>query len=918
MLHPIRQLSAVASAVCVATVCGAGLRCGAILLPARPAAAALSCTIYWTGATSGSWSDGTNWSLTDGGPAANRVPSSTDVVCMSSSPTTSIVTLNGDSTILAIEWPATVSLTPQLTIPTGDGLTAGADKTSPNSSVAQLTVDGTLIANSGFTTTGTSLSGGTIDVGGTFAVPVQTTLTLSGGSTIEIAANGILTLGDGSAINDGDNFANSVVLDAAGKVEFNGAGGTSSAHINVPFHDASVVESSAGTLFLDGGGTLASTSLGVNDSFGTTDVQSSFVASGVGAANLSGLTLVAGGVLNGPGSFSIPANGVFTAGQSGQGGGVLGDGATVTNDGTFGVTPSGIGVMSGATIENASGSTMAFSDGSFISNNDSNAANRLTNDAGATLTYAGTSGSQVASIQIPLVDNGAATVSKGTLEVDGGATIGGGASASGAGIFSLNSTTIPAAGGGSLSGMTVGPFGILNGPGAFTVPSGAVTHWANGGSLDTAASVTVDGTLDAPGAVNFHGASQVVVTKGAVLALHQGSNLEGLDTNPANHVDLKSGGRISYIGGGVTTTGAIGVHLLDAGHLSASEGTLQLQGTVTVAPTAAATGSVKVTGTLQSDPSFKVGSIAGLSTFEATLEGPGVLANPAGAHATIGNLTGLTTGAHVLNSGTLTIPTNAQVEWSKASVLENARGGKVLLNGGALQNSDASSQNILRNDVGATITCCSRGGDTPTESIAVSVDNHGVIQTSGTIELNTLRQQTTPGALTGGSYVATSSTGVLRLPVAVTSIGPGADLTVEPGGRFETPSASNALASLGLNAGVLTLDGRAALGHLVNKGTIACANSIEIESFLSKGGKLVFVLAPGKRARFIVAGTASLNGESQLVSSSAPPLGSVFIVIKAKSVSGAFSPLVGTRISATERFVPTYTTTSFFLTARPG
>src|SRR3954468_23743372 len=49
--------------------------------------AAGTCTIYWTGATNATWSSTvTNWSLTDGGGSAGRVPTTTDFVCMSTAP----------------------------------------------------------------------------------------------------------------------------------------------------------------------------------------------------------------------------------------------------------------------------------------------------------------------------------------------------------------------------------------------------------------------------------------------------------------------------------------------------------------------------------------------------------------------------------------------------------------------------------------------------------------------------------------------------------------------------------------------------------------------------------------------------------------------------------------------------------------
>ncbi len=54
---------------------------GALAAVAPPADAAVgTCTIFWKGTTSTAWETGTNWSLTDGGANAGRLPNTADVV----------------------------------------------------------------------------------------------------------------------------------------------------------------------------------------------------------------------------------------------------------------------------------------------------------------------------------------------------------------------------------------------------------------------------------------------------------------------------------------------------------------------------------------------------------------------------------------------------------------------------------------------------------------------------------------------------------------------------------------------------------------------------------------------------------------------------------------------------------------------
>jgi hypothetical protein len=60
-----------------------------------------------------------NWSLTDGGASSGTTPGHNDVVCMSTSPTSAIVSLTSTASDGAINWPDTASVHPSLTLQGG-------------------------------------------------------------------------------------------------------------------------------------------------------------------------------------------------------------------------------------------------------------------------------------------------------------------------------------------------------------------------------------------------------------------------------------------------------------------------------------------------------------------------------------------------------------------------------------------------------------------------------------------------------------------------------------------------------------------------------------------------------------------------------------------------------------------------------
>jgi hypothetical protein len=127
MLRADRRTISCAGLLGAAAVCASFVVAVAMLMSLAAAARADTspCTIYWTDqAGDGLWDHAGNWSLTDGGPSAGRVPGASDFVCVSTAPSTSASYSIAFSnfTIAGIDWTVT---SPQLQFEGGFTLTIG-------------------------------------------------------------------------------------------------------------------------------------------------------------------------------------------------------------------------------------------------------------------------------------------------------------------------------------------------------------------------------------------------------------------------------------------------------------------------------------------------------------------------------------------------------------------------------------------------------------------------------------------------------------------------------------------------------------------------------------------------------------------------------------------------------------------------
>jgi hypothetical protein len=334
----IAVLLAVAAACCVAAV---------VVGAFAPAVSSASptCTIYWTGTTSTEWSTPTNWSLTNGGGSAGRVPGSSDYVCMSTSPArASAVLASGAVTIGGIEWPEANGVQPSLRV--SGTLTLGDSTVVDPSTIDQLTVaGGILVSFTGETVTadeltlsvattfprlegpGTLVVSGSASLAAAYLGPSSGTtaaahLVLEGASTLstpsgnlvvengsELENEGTLTLADGSVISG----AGTVLNDSGGTISYTGSASTKSATVSIAITNEGTVSVGAGTLFYgvaganvtDSGAFVAAAGATL-DLLGTRTEGAAATLSGEGTVEVQGtVTVSAASNLGSIGTFEL-------------------------------------------------------------------------------------------------------------------------------------------------------------------------------------------------------------------------------------------------------------------------------------------------------------------------------------------------------------------------------------------------------------------------------------------------------------------------------------------------------------------------------------------------------------------------------------------------------------------------------------
>jgi hypothetical protein len=342
---------------------------------------------------------------------------------------------------------------------------------------------------------GGSLAGGlTLVNKGTGTVQTGNYVSVGGGSTLQNA--GTLALADGADIaypyDEGQ-----LVNDVGATISY--AGGTQGAYIGVPFDNYGTVSAAVGarggTLYIEAGNSTNASDTGAYAASGGATIDmtggnrvwgTGFTFTGPGQLEVSGgvvdvpgsvsvpnLAVTGSGQLSGPGTVTVPGSGVLALGS----GGSLTGGLTPINKGTGTVqTGNYVSVEGGSTLQNAG--TLTLADGADIAFPYDEG--QLINGAAGTIKYAG--GTQGATIDVPFDNYGKVNASVGTRGGTLSIYTGNTANASDTGTYSAsNAATINLAGGTRV----LAPSAQLTGPGALEVGGGDVidSGAGNGASL---------------------------------------------------------------------------------------------------------------------------------------------------------------------------------------------------------------------------------------------------------------------------------------------------------------------------------------------------------------------------------------------------------------------------------------------------
>ncbi len=799
------------------------------------AGATATCTIYWTGNTSGDWGTASNWSLTDGGPSAGRVPNSSDFVCMSTAPATASVTSSATVKVTGINWPQAGSVQPSLIV--DSTMTLGTATAQNPSTIDQLEVDGTLIVSKNAATTASTLDltgilegPGSLTVSGpatlannatlgaintpatkadlilqgASSVPANGDLLFEGGSVLENQAT--LTLGDASQLIDEDQDGNKLVNDSAGTVSFTGSTASQTSIVGVVASNAGTVTVGKGTLdFGDNtsasasdAGTFTAASGATLDLAGTRSELSGATVAGAGTVDVTGTTTFsAASNLTNTGSFEVDgtlavASGVaVTAANLNLKGILLGPGsltvsgpATLANNATLGAinTPAKKAdlILQGASSEPANGDLL-FEGGSVLENQGT-----LTLGDASQLIDEDQDGNK-------LVNDSAGTVSFTGSTAAQTAIVG--VVASNAGTVSVGEGTLDFGDNTSASASDAG---------TFTAASGATLDLAGTRSELSGATVAGAGTVDVTGTTTVGAASSLT-----------------------NSGTLKVDGTLAVSSGAAAVPAAFVV-----------------SGTFSVATGASVTGStLNLSGTVQGPGSL---SVSGAATF----------AN----NATLGAINTPAKKAHLILQGASSLPASATVFFEGGSVLEN-QGTLTLGNASNLVDEDGAG-NKLVNDSAGTVSFT---GSTAAQTAIVGVvaSNAGTVSVGeGTLDFgdNTSASASDAGTFTAASGATLDLAGTRSELSGATVAGAG---TVDVTGTTTFSAASNLT-----NSGTFEVDGTLAVAssvavtaaNLTLKGILLGPGSLSVSgaATLANNATLGAINTPSSKAHLILQGASSL------------------------------------------------------------
>ena len=664
---------------------------------------AVAQTVTWDGSTDGdgdgsSWNDPLNWS-TDSvpGPGASVEITTQDVVTLGTDRTVSSLLLSGN--VLA----GAGSLTISSSMNWSRG-TIGIDVNLRSSAV--LTIEN---------------SRHTLD---------NATITVASGATAEWIGGNVRGSNGAGIVNRGtwkhDTFADldqgsglPSIFQNEGTYQFTG---TSSGVVKWRFDNTAVVDAQQGTLLLAGGGRFSSAATGrasggtLSFSGGTFELNGTALeTTGSGAVRLGGATIAGSGPQPFAGALEWTDGTLAVDATLAAGGSLLLDNSRKT--------------LNGATLTVQSGANATYVDGDLHGENGASIVNQGTwsYDSFSRLETTGTGarpsfqnegtlefiGASRGEIQWGFVHSGVLDVSDGTFSLSGGGSLASGATvrASGGiinlsgGTMQINGTLLKTSNGGIVR------FGGATIAGSGPQPFAGALEWTDG-------TLAVDATLAAGGSLLLDNSRKTL--NGATLTVQSGANATYVDgdlhgengasivnqgtwsydsfsrletTGTGARPSFQNEGTLEFIG---ASRGEIQWGFVHSGVLDVSDGTFSLSGGGSLASGAtvrASGGIINLSGgTMQINGTLLETSNGGIIRFGgATIAGIGPQAFNGALEWTRGTLatpltladgaTAILSGRRrTLNSGTLTVSSNAGVSWTDGD-LTGENGARIVNRG---------------------------------------------------------------------------------------------------------------------------------------------------------------------------------------------------------------------------------------------
>ena len=769
-----------------------------------------AATYYWIGGASGDWSDGSNWSLTDGGGAAGAYPGAGDTANVCSEATIALTEditidaffisqLNGQSASFTV----TISGSQTFTSTTVETYRPSADTGSTETSelILDCTSDiGTLTMHSGANITVPAGQSADIDtvtnVGGAAPATVLTvagtltsdTITLSNVDTRTLVITGTVTAStitgtDGSVTNNGTLTVTNTISDelintaSSGTTTATVAGatwtGATSTDWSVASNWAGMVVPSAPTAVTIPSGCTKYPVLSADISVASL----SLAASATLGCDTFGMTVTGnvtngGEITQGSGAFSVGGD-VTNSGNLLLGSGTFSVGGDVTNGGSI-TGGTGTITVTGAVANN---DTISFGGGTF-------SAGSVSNGTGSKISYAGGTslvwGNSYENLEINT------TISDSVDVTAAAVTIGTGGSLSTSGDVTAGPVTFSAAG--TISAVNI---------------SASSLTFDDAGTLSATGDVSVSGTTNLNSAATIHSAE-----------LKLGGNVTGSALTTNGIITNTSSGAITIasleLDGDTTINGGSGLTVTAAdygskdvtvtGTATLSDGTIKNLFIGDGTTTTSVSGKVTVTDkiTVKDDGTFSATDT--ISVGEVQIESGGTLDSGGKAISVGGNWT---------NNGTFTHG-NAKVTFTDDA---DVSGSTTFFDAEFQKTADISGSNSFNDvtfDDSATISDTNTFGDVTFNSSATISDTNTfgnvILKDSATISgTNTFSSISATNL--GGKTLTVNGTQTVSGSLSLSGTDASGRLSLSGSGSFDAAAADFSGSYLSIGSSVLVSEG---------------------------------------------------------------------------------------------------------------